>query len=90
MTKGKIPLIMNGRIKMMDNLEDVLLLFLKTTEKFMTSKQIGKELGLAYSTIHHRLVAMTEQGLLEKKIDKTPRPGRKSYLFKFKEQEQKE
>ena len=86
MTKGKVPIIVNGTIKMAE-IEDALLMFLKRKDEFMTSKQIGEELGIAYSTIHHRLVDMANEGLLEMKVDRTPRPGRKAYLFKYKEQE---
>lgn len=73
-------LIENGKIEVL-GYDEALRIFLEKKGCFMTSRQIAKEIGIPYSTIHYRLVKMAEKGLIEKKVDHTPKTGRKPLLF---------
>lgn len=63
-------------------IEEALLLFInKKTPPAMTSRQISEAMSLPYTTIHHRLVTMAEEKRIQRKEDRTMRPGRKSILW---------
>ncbi len=71
----------SGNLKKV-TIDEALLEFIKhKTPPAMTSRQISDEMGIPYTTIHHRLVSMAESNTIKCKEDRTMRPGRKSMLW---------
>lgn len=63
-------------------IEEALLIFInRKTPPAMTSRQIAEAMALPYTTIHHRLVTMAKEKLIQRAEDRTMRPGRKSILW---------
>jgi DNA-binding IclR family transcriptional regulator len=61
---------------------EALLEFVKhKTPPAMSSKQISEEMGIPYTTIHHRLVKLAESGKIKKQEDRSYKPGRKALLW---------
>ena len=86
----KKPVKIGGKVYFQDtggkmeetSYEHVILVFLdKNTPPAMTSQEIADKIGLAYPTIHPKLKALNEQGLITGRKDQTPRPGKQRLLW---------
>jgi len=70
-----------GRFKKVTIGEALIEFINRKTPPAMSSKQISVEMGIPYTTIHHRLVSMAEENLIKCSEDRTMRPGRKPMLW---------
>ena len=63
-------------------IDEALLAFVnKMTPPALTSREISDRMGIPYTTIHHRLKRMSEEGLIKCSEDGTYKPGRPSLLW---------